>query len=264
MFNINRFTKEIERIKSLRKTQDSLSLEKKAELKKNILYSLAQESLRPQPLHFWVKYKYKMLHYTSAIMVGISVFGGTAFASTNSLPGQVLYNVKRVTEKLQLRVTVSEETKANLQAKFAQKRLHELGELHKLSSVESKVEQNSEASNTPQTVALQSTLGTTSLINVNKAKSQESEIEKKAKIEAGLEVRQALATLSKVHKKLQESGEFNKAQVLQDNILKLKVSASEKNIQYEDDEINSKDEKIQPPQKTIKENKIEIKKVNKN
>ena len=68
------------------------------------------------------------------IMSGVLIFliGGPWLVikvSQASLPGELLYSVKRITEQIQIKVA-PEETKAQLQVEFASRRLEELNKLH--------------------------------------------------------------------------------------------------------------------------------------
>ncbi len=67
-----------------------------------------------------------------AIAVVLALFlagGGTVAASSDSLPGDVLYPVKMATEKVQAFFTFGDEAKANLHIKFAERRIKEIESL---------------------------------------------------------------------------------------------------------------------------------------
>lgn len=72
----------------------------------------------------------KVLKLTSgaiaSFIVIISLAIGTAAASLESLPGEPLYPLKTVVEKVQLRLASNDQERANLQIKFANTRLEEL------------------------------------------------------------------------------------------------------------------------------------------
>lgn len=55
--------------------------------------------------------------------------GGTVMASSDSLPGDVLYPVKRASEKVQAFFTFGDDAKANLHMKFAERRVKEIESL---------------------------------------------------------------------------------------------------------------------------------------
>jgi hypothetical protein len=65
-----------------------------------------------------------------AVMLAVLVMsGGTVGASTNSLPGEVLYPVKRAAENVQSFFTFGREAKASLYMKFAERRVAEIEKL---------------------------------------------------------------------------------------------------------------------------------------
>jgi len=60
------------------------------------------------------------------VMVVVAGGGGTVVAASNSMPDEALYSVKLTTEKVQLAITTAEITKAELNAKFADRRTDEI------------------------------------------------------------------------------------------------------------------------------------------
>jgi len=67
---------------------------------------------------------------TVAVVLAVLIMGsGTVGASTNSLPGDLLYPVKRAAENVQAFFTFGNEARANLYVKFAERRVAELGAL---------------------------------------------------------------------------------------------------------------------------------------
>ncbi|MFC1848291.1 DUF5667 domain-containing protein [Chloroflexota bacterium] len=68
-------------------------------------------------------------HWVVAISLVIAILimgGGTVGASTNSLPGDLLYPVKTTSEKVQTFFTFGNEARANLYAKLAERRIDEI------------------------------------------------------------------------------------------------------------------------------------------
>ncbi len=63
------------------------------------------------------------------IIAALLAGGGTAYASQSSLPGDALYPVKLVTEDVQTTVALDQERKAELETKFANRRLEEIQKL---------------------------------------------------------------------------------------------------------------------------------------
>ena len=74
-----------------------------------------------------------MPRWATAVIVGVFVLllagGSTVAASSNSLPGDILYPVKLATEKVQTAFTFSDTGKAKLDAKLASRRAEEMARL---------------------------------------------------------------------------------------------------------------------------------------
>ncbi|MEK9154497.1 MAG: DUF5667 domain-containing protein [Patescibacteria group bacterium] len=68
------------------------------------------------------------LGIASALLI-ILTSGGAAFASQNSLPGEALYPVKKLTENTRLAITSNQESKVRLEVSFAAKRISEIEKL---------------------------------------------------------------------------------------------------------------------------------------
>jgi hypothetical protein len=62
----------------------------------------------------------------AVVLALVMMGGGTVAASTNSLPGDVLYPVKTTTERVQAFFTFGKEAKANLYMRFAERRIVEI------------------------------------------------------------------------------------------------------------------------------------------
>lgn len=259
MFNINKYNKEIEGIKKLRNAHVGLSMEKQVMVKNKILNEIARLPIENTSSGFWVKYKLKHLQYVLVFGLGVAIFGGTAYASSMALPGEILYPVKRVTEKLQLNVAVSEESKANLQAKFAEKRLKELGEIQKQKKLNMQ-DDESKLSTSTQPVLVSTTTPALEKpeVKIRAVKFKESKVEKDAKLEAQVEVKEALINLRKLQKKMSEQGQEARAKALGENILKLKNKAIEKDIKEDEEEIGERKEQNNF-MKFEQETKLEIK-----
>jgi len=67
--------------------------------------------------------------YIISVLIGITLVGGSAFASNSAKPGDFLYTVKRVKEEARLLVTFSPQARANLQAQFAIERMQDLQDM---------------------------------------------------------------------------------------------------------------------------------------
>jgi len=98
--------------------------------KARLLSALAAEEKKKEkrrlPLWSW------QWRWALAVAVILALFlagGGTVMASSDSLPGDVLYPVKMATEKVQAFFTFGDEAKANLHIKFAERRVKEIESL---------------------------------------------------------------------------------------------------------------------------------------
>lgn len=73
------------------------------------------------------KRRFNLIAVTVAIVLAVATLGGgTAYASQNSLPGDILYPVKLATEQARLVVSTSDTAKAELRLTFANSRIAEM------------------------------------------------------------------------------------------------------------------------------------------
>ncbi|MBU6447883.1 hypothetical protein KGQ24_03545 [Patescibacteria group bacterium] len=70
-----------------------------------------------------------MARYSAVVIAGLGLVTFTAFASNSAKPGDVLFPVKKVVEQAQIALSPSAQSKAELQAEFAQRRLQELSQV---------------------------------------------------------------------------------------------------------------------------------------
>ena len=113
--------------------KEVFSIEPRAEFrqmaKARLLSALAAEEKKEKrrlPLWSWQR------RWAVAVAVILALFlagGGTVMASSNSLPGDLLYPMKMATEKVQAFFTFGDEAKANLHIKFAERRGKEIESL---------------------------------------------------------------------------------------------------------------------------------------
>lgn len=236
MFNIEKFNKEISKLKGLKKVQGSLTLEKQFEIKEKILKSIAEDSLLPTKQNYFFVRSFR---YVAVLLLVVCLLGGTAYASQNSLPGEVLYPIKKAQEVMRLKVAVSEESQASLQAKFANKRLEELSKLTSKFNSE-KPKQKLEvvttvSTNTSPSVFPSPTSSTTTIATVVRSPRQ-AELEKQVKQEAKTEFKKALSSLRKVQQKQAAKGNVRAAEAIAINIQNLQESAKALSIQEEDED----------------------------
>lgn len=212
IWNKDKFNKEIKSLPILVGKEDVLSASELQTIRQKVLKSLSAETNTVSSRYTWSERKEKIMRYVISVLVGLSLFGGTAFASTSAKPGDILYPVKRVTEKVQLSVTVSEQSKAQLQAKFAEERLKELAEL-KLKS--------------------DSSVSTSATSTPNGKNEDRDKIEVEAKEHTQTDVNKAIEVLTQVRAKLQANGNTQAATALGENIARLQAGAINQNIKLE-------------------------------
>jgi len=94
----------------------------------------------------WLKEPQALALVMSLILIFIGGPWLTIKASQPSLPGDLLYSVKRASEGIQTTVA-SEENKTNLQVEFAHRRLEELNKISKDSSSDEKTEKTKQVVN---------------------------------------------------------------------------------------------------------------------
>jgi hypothetical protein len=102
----------------------------KAEARERLLASVARQA-EPAKL-IRIRPRRLVLRTLAAVAALSLVMTGVGFASTDSLPGDTLYPVKRGIEEVRLQATRDNEAKANLYLEIANKRL---GESEKLKSL---------------------------------------------------------------------------------------------------------------------------------
>lgn len=127
--------KKIEKI--INRSKDvRLSDAKKELIKGNLIYFIRNAAVRElassrqtgeRSLLTIFKFKFMTIFLAIALLFGGGA--GAAFAAEGSLPGDVLYPVKQVSEDVRVALSVSAEAKAKAEAKFAERRLEEAAEL---------------------------------------------------------------------------------------------------------------------------------------
>ncbi len=213
IWNKEKFNKEIKALPLLVGKEDVLTATELQNIRRKVLISLRSETNPDLVRYSWVERKDKIMRYVISVLVGLSLFGGTAFASTSAKPGDLLYPVKRVTEKVQLTVAVNQQSKAQLQAKFAQERLQELDEL----KVENEASVSTTATSSPE----------------RKRNQDHDRVEEEARINTQADVSSAVEALKQAQAKLEARGNAQAAAIINQNILKLQSGALSRNIKLE-------------------------------
>ena len=111
-----------------------------AKLSDSEIVKRSHEYKHPVASPFWVFSRQKVLVATIVVIMFLS---GTAYASAQSLPGDMLYKIKTdVLEPIALFVRFDEKSKNEYRAFLAQKRIDELMELEKREMSKSDAEKN--------------------------------------------------------------------------------------------------------------------------
>ena len=148
MFFRNDEQKFDQQIKQWRKTEHGIILDnlRKEQIKKYILANLdstAETSAFPKRLGLLERRR--TMTTILSVLIGLSMIGGTTFASTEAAPGDALFPIKKVVERMQVAVHGDEQTKAELKAKFAEKRVAELERARAEANVHAEAEAKVEA-----------------------------------------------------------------------------------------------------------------------
>jgi hypothetical protein len=149
MLNNEKFNKQVEQLKDL--NSPSLDHARKEQLKFRLLSKLGETNFAPERYTLQERgknmLKLALGKYALAAFVPVLLLGGTAYASADARPGDALFQVRKATEKLQLAVTASSESKADLHTKIAEDRLEDVAEVSSEHKVRAEAEAQAEVSN---------------------------------------------------------------------------------------------------------------------
>lgn len=175
--------------------------------------------------------KNNFMRYIISSLVGLSLVAGTAFASQGSKPGDFLYPVKTVTEKIQLGLAVSSEAKAIIASKQAQERLDELDELIQL---QTHLNNGTSNANTDANADLKGNVGAGNNAGLDEKKNDNQDkinsnqrADSDSKTEAKINLQKALNTLTEIKMKLEAKGNVSAAAAVSDDINRLQQKAQE-------------------------------------
>ncbi len=230
---MEKFKQEISAIKQLSGHDHSLPPERQELIKQRLLAAIANEPLPQTQKHFpsWKEKISKIFRLAASVALGLSLAGGTAYAAGNSKPGDVLYPVKLATEKIRLGLSITEQTKAQLQAQFALERLRELKEI-KLKNFPVQILDNSNT-HSGSTSTAQGEVWLTLPANATGSpllNKRQNQLQVNTQAEANLEISAAISSLEKVQSKLQDKGETEAAEKISKKILQLQTGAKSENI----------------------------------
>lgn len=130
---MKKYKNQIERLKIL-SSETPLHPLRKEQIKAEILGAInggAAAGISMRHVHAKAKGRFMVwiTKYSAVIIAGFGLVAFTAFASNSAKPGDVLFPVKKVVEQAQIALSPSVQSKAELQAEFAQRRLQELSQV---------------------------------------------------------------------------------------------------------------------------------------
>ncbi len=197
---------------------EKLPLDSLARVRGRIMQRLAEVETVGDSARFfsWRARVWHLARYAVSVLVGASLVGGTAFASTIAQPGDLLYPIKRVQEKALLVITVSEQKKAELRTHFAEERLEELSRLDAESGLRQGEGKSPSATSSPA--------------QQEQDKEPREKFKAEVRSQATVEVRNALTELVRVKKKLEEKGNLKAVEAVGRNISRLQEGAEKKHL----------------------------------
>lgn len=200
--NLKKFTTELALLKSLKK-DSPLPIARQEILKAQLLAKLdyAKESGVSGRKISWATPRYSRA-YAVVPLVLVMFISGTIFASAHALPGEPLYTVKRLKEKVEVAVAASETARAKLEAKHAEARLAEL------TAVAAKIDTVVEAEKTEE-------------------KEQVEKLEIAITNDTQAQLEKALNVLVEVEGKLEVKGQNEAATKIKERITQLAQQATE-------------------------------------
>ncbi len=157
------------------------------------------------------------------VLIVVLLSGGAAMASTNSLPGDLLYPLKITTEKVQLSLAFTEMTKARLHLKFAERRLEEV----KILTYDRKEVELANIINSMTE-------------HLNKAMSLVNKMPKERREEMLLEISQFVQREQKSLQEAVEKASSEDKKTIKDTIEATREDGSEDGLKYENSETETK------------------------
>ncbi len=211
----------------------ALSLEAKERVKTQILSEMrtTREDLYKVTTkqRFW---SFTLMRLGTVTAVILIVLTSTAYASSDSLPGDALYPVKRVVENARVAFTSTTESKTKLEVQFTEERLRELDAIETRKSIPVRAEK-----------ALN--IETTALTNTTTKQEQESADQNKPKAKAEAEVTKAIGSLEIQVRKLNNKGRHSEAEELSNTIDRFKMRANRRQNKENDRETQKTKDTIQ-------------------
>jgi hypothetical protein len=201
-WNTKKFVRERLSLKMLKHAAPVLSPLTQEQIKQRVLVFVQSQPAEARAEVFPNSYRFHFAKLTAASAFGALAIVGTAYASTAANPGDILYPVKRAQETVRLTLVPSEESKAELQAEFAQERITEFKNVTK--SKNSDV--SSKAISSPD-IVIQNTAKKEVKNALHNLKISEINLKQHGKIKASLSVLKKIDSIESEAKKQNLIGE---------------------------------------------------------
>lgn len=131
ILDTKKFNNEIRALKSIRGDDYLFHPLRRQQIKESLFRKISEKTENGVTSARIFRYAFSerrtiLMRYAILVLLGLMVVGGTVQASDNALPGDILYPVKRAAERMRLTLAVTEENKAAVQTRIAEKRSEEL------------------------------------------------------------------------------------------------------------------------------------------
>src|SRR3989344_314400 len=207
LFDTKKFKKEIDGLKSMPQSGGLHPL-RQGQIKANVMSAIAAEAPSASGNLAAPAKHAGFLKYLGTVLIGLGLIGGSALASEGSVPGDLLYPVKIVKEKVEVKMAVTANAKASVEARHADERMNELVKLEIRQhggKTEVKFEGRDDDSGFAGTATITSSFQVgTSTVSTSTSESQ-NRIKIRAKFDAREQVKKAVEALNKVKERLEES-----------------------------------------------------------
>lgn len=216
----------------------TLSEASKNKVKDKIFANLGVQTIEDEPVSGWKKLSNMFLKtYVLIPLVAIAFISTTTIASADALPGEPLYSVKLQVENAQILLAPTDETKFDLQVKFAQKRL-----------IEDELLQSTDENQEEALVIDEKVKNEDKNENRISLYKKTDELKKQRQEIAQNQAKDAIKFLDEARQKLQEKGNAERAARIQEDIsryAKFRDKNKSKRESSNDDEGKVKGEKTE-------------------
>lgn len=251
IWDTQKFNKEISALRKLKREKQTMHPLLKEQIKQKVLFSLPEQETKPKVLPI----KLRLLRYGAGLLAALSASAGTVYAASSSLPGDKLYPVKQIKEEVEIKVAVTPQAKAEVQAKHAKERIREVV------VIKEKVEQAKTTK--PAEALVQKATSVTENVKYNTASpadpvrggtditERRKKAQRQAEIKATAEINGALKDLRETREKMKRRGDDKQADKLEKEIQEIRKNAKGLNLLQDELDMKKdrKDKKIETDNK---------------